>query len=115
LKKGKIILQGIQFKLDSAEIKESSMIILDLAAAILSENPEIRVQIEGHTCDLGTPEYNLHLSQRRAESTKEYLVSRGISPSRMEAIGKGEDYPITSNANEMEREQNRRIEFMVIE
>ena len=114
-KKEKIILQGIQFKLNSAEIEESSKIILDLAATILSENPEIRVQIEGYTCDLGTAEYNLHLSQRRAESTREYLASRGISLSRMEAIGKGEDNPIVPNTTEMERKQNRRIEFRVIE
>lgn len=115
LEKGKIVLQGIQFKLDSAEILESSKIILDLAAAILSENPEIRVRIEGHTCNLGTAEYNLRLSQRRAESTKDYLVTRGILATRMETVGKGESEPIAPNVNEKSRKLNRRIEFVVVE
>jgi OOP family OmpA-OmpF porin len=114
-KEGKIILQGIKFQFDSAAIEESSKIILDTAATILVENPDIRVRIEGHTCNIGTAEYNLDLSQRRAESTKEYLVSRGISSSRMETVGKGEAYPVASNATEGGRVENRRIEFVVIE
>jgi OOP family OmpA-OmpF porin len=103
----------IQFNLDSDIIREDQKPLLDLAATLLLENPDINVTIEGHTCNLGTEEYNLDLSQRRAESAKAYLMSRGVAGSRMTTIGKGELYPIASNATEETRKLNRRIEFVV--
>jgi OOP family OmpA-OmpF porin len=75
----------------------------------------MKVKIEGHTCDLGTAEYNYDLSLRRAQATKSYLVSRGIESDRMITIGMGEGYPVVPNIDEQHRTQNRRAEFIVID
>jgi OOP family OmpA-OmpF porin len=105
----------IQFDFDSSVIKEEAKTVLDLAAALLQENPEMRVRIEGHTCDIGTVEYNYDLSVRRAQATKNYLITRGIEPYRMEILGKGELSPAVPNIDEAHRRLNRRAEFIVIE
>jgi outer membrane protein OmpA-like peptidoglycan-associated protein len=65
--------------------------------------------IEGHTDSLGTDAYNLGLSERRAKSVYDYLVSRGVSPGRLQSLGKGESQPIADNSTEAGRQQNRRV------
>jgi OOP family OmpA-OmpF porin len=112
IKKEKFI---IQFDLDSDVIRPDAQVILDLAAALLQEDPAMKVRIEGHTCDLGTAQYNYGLSVRRAEATKSYLITRGIDSYRMITVGKGENYPIVPNYDEQHRRQNRRAEFVVID
>lgn len=109
-----LILHGINFEFDSAKIKEDSETILDEAAGTLEANPSMKVSIEGHTCSTGSEEYNLGLSQRRADAVKDYLISKGIAGERLSTAGKGEEDPIAPNDMKEGRSKNRRIEFVVI-
>ena len=110
------ILQKINFKTDSDKIKgKKSFKVLDTVASILKANPHVEVQIQGHTDDKGTRKHNLDLSQRRAESVKAYLVEQGVEGSRLVAKGFGPDVPIASNKTKAGREDNRRVEFHIIQ
>jgi len=112
VKPKKIILRDINFDFDKAEIKPEFEPILDEAARILKENPDVRVSIEGHTCSIGTDEYNQRLSERRAQSVLRYLVRKGIDPSRLKATGFGESRPIADNQTKEGRRLNRRAELI---
>jgi OOP family OmpA-OmpF porin len=114
VRKKLIILYGIKFDLNSDKVSEDSEKILSQAVIVLRENPTVKVSIEGHTCSLGSEEYNMKLSQKRALSVKNYLASQGIANKRMETLGKGEKFPIASNETTEGRNKNRRIEFIVI-
>ena len=78
----------------------------------MNRNPQTKVQVEGHTCDIGTAEYNLALGERRATSAKMYLERLGISPSRLSTISYGEERPMVPNKEEANRTKNRRDEFV---
>ncbi|RCK72603.1 MAG: Calcium-binding acidic-repeat protein precursor (ARP) [Ignavibacteriae bacterium] len=106
-----IVLEGIVFKTGSAEITPESEEILEKAYNTLSQNPEIEVEIHGHTDDIGKSTYNMKLSQRRADSVKEYLVQKGIDPARIKTKGFGSTKPIVPNDSPENRQKNRRIEF----
>lgn len=109
-----LVLEGIKFEFGSSKIAEESKKLLDnTALRAMNENPSLRVRIEGHTDSVGPEDYNMNLSLRRAEAVMNYLVSRGVESYRMEALGKGEDYPIASNDSEEGRGHNRRIEFII--
>lgn len=116
VKKGMVItLRGIQFDFDKATLRPESYSVLDDAARILKENPTIKVEIQGHTCSMGTDAYNLKLSQARAASVVNYFLStHHIDPRRLISIGYGESRPIASNDNEAGRELNRRVEFVIL-
>ena len=75
--------------------------------------PDLRIEIEGHTCNIGTSEYNLALAERRANAVREYLTSRGIAASRLNAISYGEERPKHDNAREETRRLNRRAALTV--
>jgi len=108
--------QKIHFDFDKATIKKESYGILDDVANVLKANPNIkRVRIEGHTDSIGTDAYNQKLSERRANSVRDFLVSKGIDASRLEAVGYGESRPIDDNKTAAGRANNRRTEFNVIE
>ncbi len=108
------VIDGISFKSGSAEILPGSYTLLDRAAKVLQDYPDVRLEISGHTDNRGRAGYNITLSQKRAESVKTYLVSRGIDPSRLTSIGFGKDRPIADNATATGRATNRRIEFRLI-
>jgi OOP family OmpA-OmpF porin len=78
------------------------------------DNPDVRVRVEGHTDSTGDAKYNLGLSYRRAESVKNYLVSKGIDANRLSVVGFGEDKPLVSNKTRAGRAVNRRVEFKVL-
>jgi outer membrane protein OmpA-like peptidoglycan-associated protein len=103
--------QGILFRTGSSDIDPSSEKILNRILRILTDNPTIELEIDGHTDNVGAPETNLKLSQERAESVKMWFVGRGIKEDRLTAIGRGETQPITSNQSDKGKAQNRRIEF----
>jgi len=107
-----IVLEGIVFKTGSAEISPESEEILTKAFNTLKENPEIEVEIQGHTDNVGKRSMNMKLSLKRAEAVKDYLVNKGISASRITTKGFGPDQPIAPNTTDEGRQKNRRIEFL---
>lgn len=107
-------LGGIGFEHDSAQIDSASAPILERAFVLLKENPNIAIEISGHTSAEGNAERNLSLSLRRAEAVKGYLVKRGIADTRIHTVGHGSDVPLADNATEDGRIKNRRIEFRII-
>lgn len=106
-----IILEGINFASGSYAISSGSDAILDQAYNTMVNNPDIIVEISGHTDSRGGYEMNMNLSKNRADAVKEWLVAKGISASRIETAGYGPNNPIASNDTEEGRYKNRRIEF----
>ncbi len=114
VEKKRIVLRGVHFDFDRSEIRPDSRPVLDQAVAILSEEREVLVVIEGHTDAMGTDEYNQRLSIRRAEAVYRYLVNRGIAPERLRVEGYGESRPVADNETDSGRAQNRRVELRVL-
>jgi OOP family OmpA-OmpF porin len=108
------IIQGINFKTKSAEILKGSHVVLDKAVQVLVDYPDVKLEISGHTDNVGKAEFNMELSQKRAESVKNYFVSKGISADRLIAVGYGMDKPITSNKTAADKAKNRRTEFKLV-
>ena len=108
------IIEGINFKTNSAEILPGSFALLDRAVKVLQDYPDVNLEISGHTDSRGKPDYNRDLSHRRAESVRTYFVNRGIAPERLQAIGYGMDRPIADNISAGGRSRNRRTEFRLI-
>lgn len=106
-------LPKIQFELDSADITLVSYATLDAIAQLLASHPRLKLLILAHTCNLGTPAYNMDLSKRRAKSVKTYLVIKGIPPPSIRYIGKGLTEPIADNKTDEGRALNRRVEFRI--
>jgi OmpA-OmpF porin, OOP family len=111
----KIVLRGIQFDLDKANIKSEYEPILDEAVSTLKSKPDVKVVISGHTDSSGTAQYNMGLSERRAKAVMDYFVSRGISASRLQAVGRGLTEPIADNKTAEGRALNRRVELKVLQ
>lgn len=110
------IKKQVHFANDADEIKADSFGMLDELADLLITHPEIkRVEIQGHTDNRGTRDYNLDLSERRARSIRQYLSSSGVELSRLEAKGYGPDKPIAPNITGQGRARNRRVEFHILE
>ena len=107
-------LDDIHFDFDKSDIRADSREILQKNADWLQNNPDIKIQIEGHCDERGTAEYNLALGERRAMSTKKYLISLGISADRIYTISYGEELPIDPNHSEDAWSKNRRAHFLVI-
>jgi outer membrane protein OmpA-like peptidoglycan-associated protein len=107
-----IVLDGIVFATASSEITPASKDILMQAFNTLDRHPEIEVNIQGHTDNVGKHDYNMKLSKRRADAVKQWLVNKGINPSRITTAGFGPDKPLTSNDTPENRQKNRRIEFL---
>jgi OOP family OmpA-OmpF porin len=109
------ILSDVNFDLNKAVVRPDAKEILQKDIKILKENPQIRVEIQGHTCDLGTADYNRMLSDKRANAIRDYLISEGIAADRLSARGYGEDNPRFPNDSEANRAKNRRVEMVPIE
>ena len=105
--------QTIYFASNKDRILEKSYGLLDEVALALSDYPTIRMSIEGHTDDQGSDQYNLDLSQRRASSVRDYLISQGVEADRMTSSGYGESKPIDDNRTASGRAANRRVEFLI--
>jgi len=108
------VIQDIQFEVDSDRLKRESLPLLNDAVEVLMLFPEIRLQVQGHSSAEGDPTHNLELSWRRAESVRQYLVSKGVPAERIEAKGFGSTVPIADNETAEGRRQNRRVEFKVV-
>lgn len=108
-----VILKGVTFKFDSAELTPNAKTILVNTVELLREQPGLAVEIGGHTDNLGPAEYNHELSQRRAESVLIFLVENGIDRDRLQARGYGESRPAFTNETETGRARNRRVELNI--
>lgn len=103
----------VLFDVDSATLDGDAGFTLDQTAEVLTDYPKTAVVVQGHTDSTGSEEHNLSLSQRRAQSVQSYLISRGVAPGRIAAVGHGEAFPVASNASEWGRQQNRRVDILL--
>ncbi|MDH7516123.1 MAG: OmpA family protein [Bacteroidota bacterium] len=101
------------FDFDKATLQPESYVDLERAVSWLKTHPDVRVEVAGHTDNVGSREYNKHLSSERARTVMDYLISKGVAPSRLTANGYGPDQPIATNDTEEGRAMNRRVEFRV--
>lgn len=106
-------LAGIQFEFDKADIRPESYSLLNKIADVFIQNKNYTIEIQGHTDTSGEYQYNMILSQKRAESVRNYLIEKGVSPDMLTAIGYGPDKPIADNSTKAGRKLNRRVEFQV--
>lgn len=109
-----INIDNVTFDTNSAELSLNAKNILASALAFLRSQPNLNAEIAGHTDNVGAPEYNRQLSQRRAESVRVFFISNGIAASRLIARGYGESVPVASNTTATGREANRRVELRLI-
>ena len=107
------VIEGIFFDFNKDTIKKTSTKTLDAAAKVFQEFPDLKVEIVGHADEVGTREYNVSLSQRRADAVKAWLVKKGVAADRIETRGVGPDEPIDTSGTEAGRAKNRRIEFKI--
>ena len=107
-----LITQQIQFEFARAVIRPISYKILDEVVQALKDYPQISLEIQGHTDNVGSPAINRPLSQARADSVRKYFVMKGIAASRLTAKGYGQDRPMVPNDTAANRELNRRVQFM---
>ncbi|MEX2336311.1 MAG: OmpA family protein [Fulvivirga sp.] len=117
IEKNKVfVLENIYYDLDKAEIRDDAARELDKLVTILEDNPELKIELSSHTDTRAPDAYNLDLSQRRARSAVNYLISQGIASNRLIAKGYGETQLIIPNAQTEEQHQvNRRTEFKILE
>jgi outer membrane protein OmpA-like peptidoglycan-associated protein len=106
-----IVLEGVTFRSGSATLTPESENTLELAYETMRDNPTVEVEIRGYTDNVGKKASNMKLSQKRADSVKDWLVQKGIDPTRITTKGFGPDNPIDTNTTEVGRAKNRRIEF----
>ncbi|HEY4651084.1 MAG TPA: OmpA family protein [Pontibacter sp.] len=115
VKEKPIVLENIFYDFDKADIRPDAAVELDKLVEVLQDNPNISIELSSHTDSRGSDVYNLDLSQRRAESAVEYIISKGISKGRITAKGYGETRPVVRNAKtEADHQRNRRTEFKVV-
>ena len=106
--------EDVHFDFDRYSLREDAMRVLDEAVKAMQDNAALRLEIEGHTCNIGTAEYNLALGERRAMSVRDYLVSRGIGADRLRTVSYGEERPKHDNAREETRLLNHRAGLVVL-
>lgn len=110
-KKGTWIYKDIQFELNKSDLRSSSYPVLNDIVTALKAQPNLKIEIQGHTDSTGAHGYNMTLSEKRAQSVKAYLIAKGIANSRLTTKGYGPDMPIDSNATKDGRARNRRVEI----
>jgi len=108
-----LTLGSVLFETDKAALQTGSRRTVQKVAEFLNQYPERKILIEGFTDSRGSDDYNRHLSEDRAQSVKELLVTNGVDASRIEVEGYGEEYPVASNDNAAGRQQNRRVEIVI--
>jgi OOP family OmpA-OmpF porin len=113
--KGDVVLEGVTFETNSSVLTGDSKPVLDTVAKGLKEHPRLVVEVQGHTDSTGSPNYNVALSERRAESVRDYLLNQGVSSGQLSAKGYGQTRPIAPNTSAAGRAQNRRVVMHVLE
>ncbi len=111
----RFILRGVKFEFDSDKLTKPAEGILNDVADTLAAYPDVTIEVQGHTDSLGTDAYNLGLSERRSIAVKRYLAGRGVNGGRLRPVGYGESAPIADNSTAEGQEENRRVEFRVVD
>ncbi|MGB5601557.1 MAG: OmpA family protein [Gammaproteobacteria bacterium] len=110
-----VVLKNVQFELNSSELTAGSSESLNNVVDKMNEYDQLRIEIQAHTDSMGEAAYNMSLSEKRANSVRDYLIGKGIAGNRMEVKGYGETKPIADNDTRDGRAENRRVELKVIE
>ena len=108
-----VVFEDVHFDFDRYSLRPEATRLLDEVVRALQESADLRIEIEGHTCNIGTAEYNLALGDRRASAVRDYLTSRGISADRLHTVSYGEERPKYDNNREETRRLNRRAALTV--
>ncbi len=111
--KKEIVFEDVHFDFDRYSLRAEATRILDEAIKAMTEDPNLRIMVEGHTCNIGTTEYNLALGERRSSAVREYLVSRGVAATRLQTVSYGEERPKHDNSREETRRLNRRAAMTI--
>jgi peptidoglycan-associated lipoprotein len=106
-------LKDIHFKFDQYDLDDNSRAVLQKNAEYLKNNPNLHVEVQGHCDERGTNNYNIALGERRAHSTKKYLVAQGVNSRNVHVISYGEEKPFCFSSGEVCWQENRRAHFMV--
>jgi outer membrane protein OmpA-like peptidoglycan-associated protein len=107
-------LNNVFFDFDKWDLRPESFVELDRVVTLLKENPAIEIEMSAHTDSYGTDEYNFKLSDNRAKSVMEYILSKGVSANRITSKGYGETLPVSTNETDEGRQLNRRVEFKIM-
>lgn len=113
-RKKKLRLNNLFFEYNKSNILKSSYPELNRIVSFFNEHPIYLVEVSGHTDSIGNPEYNQKLSERRANSVRDYLINKGIEPKKLEAKGYGMEDPVATNETEEGRQKNRRVELLIL-
>lgn len=108
-------LKNVTFETGSSVVRSSSYPSLDQLVELMEIKSTMGIEISGHTDNVGDPIKNQQLSQKRANSVREYLIRNGISADRVSAVGHGQDRPVASNGSELGRQENRRTEVRILQ
>jgi outer membrane protein OmpA-like peptidoglycan-associated protein len=110
----RLVLENVNFDFNKSSLTEESTTTLVQVADVLTKNPTIKVEISGHTDNVGAAAYNNKLSLDRAKTVVDFLVKKGIDKTRLTSVGYGAERPIASNKSDIGRAKNRRTEFKII-
>ena len=105
--------EDVHFDFDRYTLRPEAVRVLQQAVTAMKENATLRLTLEGHTCNIGTAEYNLALGERRAQAVREYLTSNGVTADRLQTVSYGEERPKHDNSREETRRLNRRAALTV--
>jgi outer membrane protein OmpA-like peptidoglycan-associated protein/outer membrane murein-binding lipoprotein Lpp len=108
-----VTLGDVLFETGKADLKGGAAVNLAKLSTFLTQHPDRTITIEGHTDSVGSDDYNQGLSQRRANSVQQFLISQGIAANRLTAVGKGENFPVAGNDDNAGRQMNRRVEVII--
>ena len=111
--KKQVTFEDVHFDFDRYTLRAEATRILDEAIKAMQEDANLRLTIEGHTCNIGTTEYNLALGERRAAAVRDYLSGRGINANRLQVVSYGEERPRHDNSREETRRLNRRAAMTI--
>jgi outer membrane protein OmpA-like peptidoglycan-associated protein len=111
--KRQITFEDVHFDFDRYSLRAEATRVLDEAIKALQEDPNLRLTIEGHTCNIGTTEYNLALGERRSAAVRDYLAGRGVNANRLQTVSYGEERPRHDNSREETRRLNRRAAMTI--
>ena len=109
-----VLLNNIFFESAKAVLKDESMAELNRLLALFEQVPGLVIEISGHTDSVGADEYNLNLSDARANAVRDYLLEKGINEEQITAKGYGETVPVATNDTDEGRQENRRVEFKIL-